>query len=55
MELIGKGAHEKGAVWVASRVPDGYITSTANQARTRTFKQDDSDNVRFAPDVVRTR
>ena len=33
MELIGKGAHEKGAVWVASKVPDGAILAHANQAR----------------------
>jgi dipeptidase len=52
MELVGKGAHEKGAVWVASRLPEGYITSTANQARTRTFCQDDPINVLFAKDVV---
>jgi len=51
MELIGKGK-DKGAVWVASKVPDGYIGSHANQARTRTFKQDDPDNVLFAADVV---
>lgn len=39
VELVGKGKYGKGAVWVASRVPDGYVTATANQARTRTFKQ----------------
>ena len=33
MELIGKGEKEKGAVWVARRVPDGYICAHANQAR----------------------
>merc|ERR1711871_42587 len=52
MELMGKGKTEKGCVWVASRVPEGYIGSTANQARTRTFAQDDPDNVLFAKDVV---
>lgn len=25
MELIGKGEFERGAVWVARRVPDGYV------------------------------
>ena len=39
LELIGKGKYGKGAVWVASRVPEGYLTATANQARTRTFNQ----------------
>jgi dipeptidase len=52
MELIGKGKHGKGAVWVASRVPDGWITATANQARTETFAQNDPDNVLFAKDVI---
>ena len=36
MELIGKG-QEKGAVWVARRVPDGYVAAHANQARITTF------------------
>jgi hypothetical protein len=51
MELIGKGA-TKGAVWVASRVPEGYVGSTANQARTRTFAQNDPANVLYSEDVV---
>ncbi len=37
MELIGKGKDEKGAVWVALRVPDGYVSAHANQARITTF------------------
>ncbi len=32
MEMIGKGPDNKGAVWVARRVPDGYICGHANQA-----------------------
>ena len=36
MELIGKG-QEKGAVWVARRIPDGYVSGHANQARITTF------------------
>ena len=51
MEIMSKG-NETGIVWVASRVPDGYVTSTANQARTRTFNHSDPDNVLFAADVV---
>eukprot|EP00658_Telonema_sp_P-2_P081495 TRINITY_DN8368_c0_g2_i1.p1 TRINITY_DN8368_c0_g2~~TRINITY_DN8368_c0_g2_i1.p1 ORF type:complete len:591 (+),score=127.92 TRINITY_DN8368_c0_g2_i1:117-1889(+) len=51
MELIGKGKI-KGAVWVASKVPNGMIGATANQARTRTFVQDDPENVLYAHDVV---
>ncbi|HEY3372229.1 MAG TPA: C69 family dipeptidase [Prolixibacteraceae bacterium] len=37
MELIGKGKNEKGAVWVARLIPDGYVSGHANQARITTF------------------
>jgi dipeptidase len=36
-EIIGKGPGNKGAVWVARRIPDGYICGHANQARIQTF------------------
>lgn len=36
MDIIGKG-DEKGAVWVARRIPDGYVCAHANQARITTF------------------
>ena len=37
LEMIGKGEGEKGAVWVARMVPDGYVCAHANQARITTF------------------
>lgn len=37
MEIIGKGKYEKGAVWVALQIPDGYVSGHANQARITTF------------------
>lgn len=37
LEIIGKGPGSKGAVWVARRIPDGYICAHANQARIQTF------------------
>jgi len=50
MEIIGKGTSmqydrrrrvnynaDKGAVWVAKRIPDGYISAHANHARIMTF------------------
>lgn len=37
MELIGKGKGNKGAVWVARMIPDGYVSGHANQARITTF------------------
>ena len=52
MELIGKGPDNKGIVWVARRVPDGYICSHANQARIRTFPLNDPGNCMYAPDVI---
>lgn len=36
MEIIGKG-EEKGAVWVAIRIPDGYVSGHANAARIQSF------------------
>ncbi len=52
MEMIGKGPGRKGAVWVAMRVPDGYICSHANQARIQTFPLNDPENCLYAPDVI---
>ncbi|MBI9067514.1 MAG: C69 family dipeptidase [Salinivirgaceae bacterium] len=40
LELIGKGQENKGAVWVARMIPDGYIAGHANQARITTFPWD---------------
>ena len=37
MEMIGKGKEDKGAVWVARRVPDGYIAGHANHSRIHRF------------------
>ena len=52
MDLIGKGPDNKGIVWVARRVPDGYICAHANQARISTFPLDDPQNCLYAPDVI---
>lgn len=35
MDIIGRGPGEKGAVWVATRIPDDCIAAHANQARTQ--------------------
>lgn len=51
MELIGKGAKDKGAVWVARRVPDGYISGHANHARIHTFPLDDPETI-YSKDVI---
>ena len=52
MDLVGKGADDKGIVWVARRIPDGYICAHANQARITTFPLDDPENCLYAPDVI---
>ena len=50
--MIGKGVHNKGAVWVAVRIPDDCISAHANQARIHTFPLDDKDNCVYSPDVI---
>ena len=60
MELIGKGQKldaqgnnlRKGIVWVARRIPDGYVSGHANQARITTFPLNDKDNCLYASDVI---
>ena len=52
LEMIGKGEGEKGAVWVAVKIPDGYISGHANQARITTFPLNDPANCIYAPDVI---
>ncbi|HPR58487.1 MAG TPA: C69 family dipeptidase [Bacteroidales bacterium] len=57
MEIIGKGTNllydehkqkyynaDKGAVWVAVRIPDGYISAHANHARITNFTLEDGIN-----------
>jgi len=59
MEMIGKGPGNKGAVWVARLIPDGYISGHANHARITTFpfnkknNFDDPNQTTFhSPDVI---
>lgn len=52
MEMIGKGPGNKGAVWVAIRVPDDCISAHANQARIQQIPFSDKENCLYAPDVV---
>ncbi len=51
MEMIGKGKTDKGAVWVARRVPDGYISGHANHSRIHTFPLNDKETL-YSPDVI---
>lgn len=52
MEIIGKGPGKKGLLWVARRIPDGYICAHANQARIHTFPLNDPENCLYAKDVI---
>ena len=51
MEIVSKG-DGSGSVWVARRIPEGYICAHANQARITTFPLDDPDNCLYSPDVI---
>lgn len=51
MEMVGKGKGGKGALWVARRVPDGYIAGHANQSRIHQFPLDDPETL-YSPDVI---
>ena len=50
-EIVGKG-EQKGAVWVAVRIPDGMISAHANQSRIHHFPLNDPENCLYAPDVI---
>ena len=52
LEMIGKGPRNKGAVWVAQRIPDDCVSAHANQARITTFPFDDKENCLFSEDVI---
>lgn len=52
MEMIGKGA-EKGAVWIAVRIPDNAISGHANEPRIRKVDLKDKENVRYSKDMIK--
>ena len=49
MEIVGKGAGRKGAVWVALRIPDDCICAHANLSRIRQFPQEPVGAKSFSP------
>lgn len=51
LEMIGKGA-EKGAVWIAVRIPDDAISGHANEPRIRKVDWNDKENVLYSDDVI---
>lgn len=52
MEMIGKGGKEKGAVWVAIRIPDDCISAHANQSRIYRIPLKDKQNCMYSKDVI---
>jgi dipeptidase len=52
MDMVGKGKGNKGAVWVARRIPDGYIAGHANYPRIHRFPLNDKTNTLYAPDLI---
>ncbi len=53
LEMIGKGAGEKGAVWAAVRIPDDCISAHANQSRITRLSQYDKRQVLCSKDVIK--
>jgi dipeptidase len=52
LEMIGPGEGGEGAIWVARRVPDGYISCHANKARIGEFPLDDPENCLYSDNVI---
>ena len=53
LEMVSKGMVEKGAVWVAVRIPDDCISGHANQSRIRQIPFADKQNCMYSKDVVK--
>lgn len=53
LEMIGKGAGEKGAVWVAVRIPDDCVSAHANQSRITRLSQYAKKQVLCSKDVIK--
>lgn len=52
MDIHPKGVGNKGIVWVARRIPDGYIAAHANQSRIREIIKNDPNNCLYSKDVI---
>ncbi|NLJ06807.1 MAG: dipeptidase [Sphingobacteriales bacterium] len=52
LEMLGKGKGKKGALWVAVRIPDGYVSGHANQSRITTFPLNDPENCLYDKEVI---
>jgi dipeptidase len=52
LEMIGPGPGGRGAIWVAVKVPDGYISCHANKARIGEFPLKDPENCLYSKNVI---
>lgn len=52
MEMVGKAGKERGAVWVAVRVPDEAVCVHANQSRIHQFLKLPKQQVLYSKDVI---
>lgn len=51
LEMIGTGTGGEGAIWVAVKIPDGYVSAHANMSRIGTFPKDDPENCLYSDNV----
>ncbi|MEW6071728.1 MAG: C69 family dipeptidase [Planctomycetota bacterium] len=54
LEIVGRGPGQRGAEWVAVRIPAGHICAHANKARIGEFPLDDPENCRHSEGVIAT-
>lgn len=52
LEMVGTGTGGEGAIWVAVKIPDGYISAHANRARIGEFPLDDPENCMYSENVI---
>ena len=52
LEMVGTGDGGEGAIWVAVKIPDGYISAHANMARIGEFPLDDPENCLYSENVI---
>lgn len=52
MEMIGPGKGGNSAIWVAIRIPDGYVCTHANKAVIGEFPLDDPKNCLYSENVI---
>ncbi|MCK5742400.1 MAG: C69 family dipeptidase, partial [Chlorobi bacterium] len=53
LEMVGTGTGGEGAIWVALKIPDGYISGHANMARIGEFPLNDPVNCRYSENVIK--